>query len=123
MPYYGALQKPIFQPAVADISSISQASLAVVTTTFATQYLTGLIVRLYIPQYFGMEQLNGFQGTITVLSPTTFTIPIDSTFFDPFVTPIQPVGQPLINPAQVVPIGEDAAILTQSFVNILTPQF
>lgn len=123
MPYNGALQNPIFRPAVADISAISQSSPTTVTTTFNNKYLTGLIVRLYVPQDFGMEQINGFQGTITVTSPTTFTIPVDSTFFDAFVVPTEAVNQPLVNPSQVVPIGEDAAILTQSFVNILTPQF
>lgn len=126
MPYYSALQNPIYRPAVTDITAITNSNPAVVTTSFAHSYLTGLIVRIQIPQEYGMRLDYGpkqphFQ--ITVLSTTTFSIPLDTTNFDPFVVPMEQSGQPLLNVAQAVPIGEEAAILTQSFVNILTPQF
>jgi hypothetical protein len=107
--------------------------MALVTTTFdginpgEHGYLTGLIVRMNIPNYFGMQQLNGMPGSnrihfvITVVSPTTFTIPVNTLGFNPFVLP---AADPRYETsAQVTPIGEEAAILTQSFVNILTPQF
>lgn len=129
MPYYGALQRPTFEPAVRDILSITQTNPAVVTTTFdgttpgAHDYLTGLIVRLVIPPNYGMILLNQAQGTITVLSATTFSFPVDARNFDAFVIPMEAPNQPLFNVAQVTPIGEEAAILTQSFVNVLTPQF
>lgn len=123
MPYYGALTDPIFEPAVRDIAAISNSNPMVVTTTFDNSYLTGLIVRLVVPPAFGMIQADGLQGDITVTSTTTFTMNVDSTYFDAFVIFAELTGQPLITPAQVVPVGEVAAILTQSFVNILTPQF
>lgn len=122
MPYYGALPNPIFMPAVRDIIAITNAFPLSVTTSFTHSYLSGLIVRLKIPHYFGMEILNNVQGSILVTSSTTFTMNIDSTNFDPFVIPDPQPGS-LYTPAQVVPIGEDADILTQSFVNVLTPQF
>lgn len=123
MPYYGALTDPIFKPAVRDIAAISNSNPMVVTTTFANSYLTGLIVRLVVPPAFGMIQADGIQGDITVTGTTTFTMNVDSTHFDPFVVFMELPDQPLITPAQVTPVGEVAAILTQSFVNILTPQF
>jgi len=123
MPYYSAITNPVYKPAVRDISAITQSLPATVTTSFEHSYLTGLIIRLYIPFDYGMQQINGFQGTITVTSSTEFTIDVDSTFFDAFVIPTETPPQPLGQVAQVVPIGEDASILTQSLVNVLTPQF
>lgn len=122
MPYYGAIVNPKFMPAARDIVAISNASPLQVTTSFAHSYLSGLIVRLYIPRNFGMVILNKVKGSILVTGPTTFTMNIDSTHLDPFVVPADQPGDNL-TPAQVVPVGEDTDILTQSFVNILTPQF
>jgi hypothetical protein len=127
MTYYAALKHPIYMPAVRDILSITQAPMALVTTTFdginpgEHGYLTGLIVRMNIPPYFGMQNLNKVHFVITVVSPTTFTIPVNTLGFNPFVLP--PADPRYETSAQVTPIGEEAAILTQSFVNILTPQF
>lgn len=122
MPYYGAIVNPKFMPAARDIAAMTNTFPLQVTTTFDHSYLSGLIVRLYIPRNFGMVVLNRVKGSILVTGPTTFIMNIDSTHLDPFVIP---PDQPGDNgtPAQVVPIGEDADILTQSFVNILTPQF
>lgn len=122
MPYYGALLYPIYKPAVRDIAAITNDLPLQVTTTFDHSYLSGLIVRLLIPVNFGMTTLNKVKGSIVVTSPTTFTMNIDSTNLDPFVIPSPQPGNNF-TPAQVVPVGEDSDILTQSFVNILTPQF
>lgn len=122
MPYYGAIVNPKFMPAARDIVAITKAFPLQVTTSFAHSYLSGLIVRLYIPVNFGMVILNKVKGSIVVTGPTTFTMNIDSTYLDPFVVPPDQPGNNL-TPAQVVPVGEDTDILTQSFVNILTPQF
>ena len=135
MPYYSAVQNPSFEPAVTDILAITNSNPASVTTgakvnnivtAVPHNYLTGLIVRMQIPQSYGMRLDYGpkqphFQ--ITVTGPTTFTIPLDTTNFDPFVVPVEMMGQPLLNVSQAVPMGEIAEILTQSVVNVLTPQF
>lgn len=138
MPYYSALQNPSYEPAVTDIIAITNSNPASITTGNKVNgsvvpvdhnYLTGLIIRLQIPLTYGMRVSYGPKQphfTITVTGPTTFTIPLNTTNFDPFVVPMESVGppaQPLLNVAQSVPIGEVAAILTQSFVNVLTPQF
>ena len=112
-----AQMNPIFQPAMRLIASITNSNPAVVTTTFAHQYLTGTIVRLDIPQADGMEQANGLTGAIVVTGPTTFTIDIDTTTFGAFAIPSAP---PYVNTcAQVVPIGENSDILQAAVQNIL----
>lgn len=78
---------PTFQPAMRVISAISSGFPVSITTTFAHQYVTGTIVRINVPPCYGMQQLNQQFGPITVTSPTTFTIPIDTTYYDPFMIP------------------------------------
>ena len=68
--------------------SVSQSryiGLLVVTTT-NNQYIDGMIIRLNIPKGFGMQQANQQQGQITVLSDTSFSIDIDTTQMDPFLS-------------------------------------
>lgn len=83
-----ATQFPVYQPAMRIISSITNADPAVVTTTFNHQYQSGLIVRLNVPLGYGMQQANQLYGPIMVTGDTTFTIDIDTTFFDPLVVPL-----------------------------------
>lgn len=121
MPLVGAYPNPIFMPAMRDISAITNATTAVVTTTFDHGYLTGAIVRLYIPHGFGMTQANRKKGSIEVISSTQFSITLDTSSFDAFVIPsVQPGWN--LTPAQVVPIGEDTDTFDSSFMNIITPQ-
>jgi hypothetical protein len=109
-----ALRYPIITPAMRLILSISQSNPVVVTTTFPHGYITNTIVRLDIPLTYGMPQINQQIGTITVTGASTFTIPIDSTTYQPFVVPGSPTEC-----AQVVPIGEDNSILTAAVQNVL----
>lgn len=109
---------PIFQPAMRLIASISNSNPATVTTTFANQYETGLIVRLDLPQAVGMQQADGLKGTVTVIDDVTFTIDIDTTLFDPFSIPVSP--GPFDNTcAQVVPIGEVNSTVYLATRNVL----
>ena len=119
MPIVGANPNPYEIPAISEIAAITNAFPATVTTTFANNYLTGGIVRLYIPPYCGMIQADKIQGTITVTGPTTFNIDIDTTGFDPFVVP----PLPSLTPPQVVPVGEAHEHLDSAFRNILMPLF
>ena len=108
---------PIYQPAMRIISNITQANPAVVTTTQPHLYITGTIVRIDIPPFgpgntaTGMQQMNAQFGPITVLSPTTFSLPIDSTQFAAFV-----VGATQF--PQAVPIGEVTDLLTAAVQNV-----
>jgi hypothetical protein len=107
---------PDFQPALRIISSITNANPASVTTTIDHDYLDGLIVRLIIPDGFGMTQADNLTGTITVTADDTFTIDIDTTNFDAFAAP-----SPLPSAytcAQVIPIAEGTS-LTNVTKNLL----
>ncbi len=123
-PNYYAVQFPSFQRAMRNILSITQAENALVTTTFDGvnpgnhQYSTGLIVRLYVPNGFGMVQANELSSPITVINDTQFTMPIDTTNFDAFVVPAFQPGA-FGTPAQVVPVGEVNDILTEATQNVL----
>lgn len=117
MPVCYALANQLFGPAMRLIAGITQSNPAIVTTTFAHGYITGTIVRFDIPLVDGMQQINSMTATITVLSPTTFSIPIDTTNFTPFAIPAMP--NPHDNTcAQVVPIGEVNLLLNAAVQNL-----
>lgn len=118
MPQYFAYPNPIFQPAMRLISAITNANPAVVTTTFNHLYISGTIVRLDIPFACGMQQANQQYAPINVLSPTTFSIAIDTTHYDTFSIPSM-VSYQINTAAQSVPIGEISAILTAAVQNTL----
>jgi len=80
-----AIEDPVFQRAMRVISSITNDYPAVVTTTLAHQYLDKLIVRLIIPKGYGMIQANRLYAPIIVTGDTTFTIDIDTRYFDIFI--------------------------------------
>lgn len=122
MPVQGFIQNPIFMPAGREIVAITNAFPAQVTTSFDHGYITGAKVSLYVPKYYGMEQVNHMQGSIQVTGTTTFLIDIDTRPFDPFVVPAPNPNQTL-TPAQVVPVGEDNDTLLSAFMNILQPLF
>ncbi len=118
MPVIPFVQNPIFAPVINGITAITNAVAAQVTTSSPHGYLDGAIIRLHIPTGFGMTQANELFGSIIVTGPTTFTISIDTTAFDPFVVP-----SPNVAPAQTIPIGENNNTLASSFRNILMPLF
>jgi hypothetical protein len=112
---------PIYQPAMRIITAISNSNPVSVTTSFAHQYNTGLIVRLDIPLNYGMQTLNQQFGPLTVTSPTTFTLPIDTSstmLFAPFAVPANNPGHNYTD-AQVVPIGSISSDIYLATRNIL----
>jgi len=105
---YQVFAFPVFQPAVRIISSITNSSPAVITTTFApgqindgNQYMSGMVIRLDIPREYGMQQANQLFGHIEVISDNSFAIDIDTTLFDLFTVPLSPQQY-----AQSVPIAD-----------------
>lgn len=107
--------KPVFQPAMRVIAAITNAFPAVVTTTINHQYITGTIIRFNITKGHGMTQANQQFGPIVVLSPTTFSIAIDTTYYDPFFIP----SLLKYTCSQCIPIGEVNGILTAAEQNVL----
>lgn len=123
-PNYYAVQNPSFQRAMRNILSITQDINALITTTFdgvnpgAHQYGTGMIVRINVPENFGMEEINGLEGIITVVNDTQFTVTIDTSSFDAFSVPPYNPGHNG-TPAQVVPIGQTNDLLINATQNVL----
>lgn len=109
-----AQQFPVFKPSMRIITNITNGNPATVTTSFAHGYSTGLIVRLIVPSGYGMDQANQLTGDITVVDTLNFTIDIDTTLFQPFVTPGSPTQYP-----QVVPVGEINSTVYLALKNVL----
>lgn len=121
MPRSYAEQYPTYFPALRLITAITNDVNAQVTTSFDHGYLTGLIVRILVPdQQFGMTQINDLIGTIIVTDDTNFLIDIDTTLFNAFVYPADEDLSPFTAqyPA-VVPIGEDNNTIYLATHNIL----
>lgn len=112
-----SIQYPVFKPAMRVISNITNAYPAVVTTSTNHNYITGIIVRLLIPNGYGMTQVNKLHADIVVLSDTTFSINLDTTLLSAFTTPITSPEDTQY--AQCVPIGEVNSILQASTKNVL----
>lgn len=106
------------------VTEITKATSAVVRLSVdpTPYYVVGMKVHFSIPIGFGMTQMNGLTGTITVLSSTnyTMTVDIDSTAFTTFAFPasasltaqrfatISPAGQSTqFNPVTLVQTGYD----------------
>ena len=121
--YFGA-RFPEYQPANRNILSITNSNPMIVTTTFdgttpgINQYGNGLIVKLFIPEGFGMDQARNLEAPITIIDTTSFAIHVDSTNFIPFIIPDRLPGF-YATPAQVIPVGEITSTLLQSTRNVL----
>jgi hypothetical protein len=104
-----------FTPTVVSISSITQSNPAVLSTNSDHNLYTGNVVRLRIPFYYGMQELNNKQLSVTILSSTTISlqysqcpfINVDSRSFGAFTN----LGTG--TPAQLIPMGASATPVTQ----------
>jgi len=105
-----AVEDPQIQPVMRLISAITQANPAQITTTFDHDFISGTIVRFYIPKYYGMKQIDKAKGTITVTGTDTFTVDVDSSAFNVFAVPAALWYHARC--AMVIPIGEVSSQLT-----------
>lgn len=113
----GISQFPVFNPALAAVISIDRSTNALIETSFAHTFVVGESVRFIIPDESGMVQMNGVVGNIitaSALLPTFFTTDIDTTLFDEFIVPANP-----LQCAQAIPVGENALQLSGAFRNVL----
>jgi len=114
---------PIFYPRRRFITKITQASLAVVTMCVTHGYKVGQLVRMVVPDAFGMTQMNGLQATVVAVNTTTtsgntITLDIDSSAFSAFAFPV--TADVPFSYAEVVPMGEDTAYALSQGVDILS---
>ena len=117
MTVFVAFTNPLFQPAMRQILAITQAQYAEVTTAQPHLYISGTIVRFYIPdnyrgKSYGMPEINHQFAEITVTGASTFTVPINSITYQPFIIPANPVQY-----AMCVPIGENNDTLRAAELN------
>lgn len=71
------------------------------SVTESNTYISGQLVRLFIPYVYGMYQANGLQGIILSNVGSTITLDIDSRGFDVFSVPSGNTEQP----ASMAPAG------------------
>lgn len=99
----------MFTPTRLEISNITKANPAVVTTSTDHNLTTGQVVRVNVPRNYGMVELNHLALIITVLSATTFSLQatqvpplvnVDSRQFTAFTIPSDPSFV-----AEIIPIG------------------
>jgi len=86
-------------PSSLDITAITRALQMVVTcvvnsVTESNTYIPGMLVRLTVPNSYGMYQANNLTGQIVFVSGLNFTLNIDSSQFDPFIVPPITAQQP-----------------------------
>ena len=95
-------------PSTLLITGISNSFPMVMTTTYdpltaSNTYISGMVVKLLVPNSYGMYQANGLFGKILSVTGSTFTLAIDSTNFDSFVVPSGNAEQP----ASIAPSGSN----------------
>ena len=92
------------------ITSISQATSAVIVMSVTHGFTVGQEVRMIVPSAFGMVEMNNLLGVITAINTTTnsITVNIDSSGFTAFAFPSSATAALGVTYAQVVPVGEAA---------------
>lgn len=98
---------PAYYPRNRYITAITKAASAVVTLSVTHGYTVGQLVRLNVPEEFGMIEMDGLLGRITAISTAnnTITVDIDSTSFTTFAFPTSAVAAAGVSFAQVTPVG------------------
>lgn len=107
-----------YYPFVCDISAVTQAQNAVVTTTVNHGFVVGNLVSFNIPKEYGMRQLNAVTGVVLSVTSNTVTTDINTLNFDAFTVPSVPSYQ-VLDPAQILPAGDTNTGYTTT--NVLNP--
>lgn len=90
-----------FQPRRRDISALTNATNALVTTTEDHGYVVDQVVRLLIPSDYGMTIEYVRATVITVPATDTFTVDLDTSALSTYVIPVEP---PAFTTSHVWPI-------------------
>lgn len=93
---------PVVQPFLT-ISNITQGKPCVVTVIEQNTYVVGQLVYFSVPSSYGMYQIDGLSGEITVVSSQDFTVNLDTSAFSAFVVPSELSA--VIKPATLSPSG------------------
>jgi len=117
---------PYYYPKSSVIANISAANPAVVTTTVNLGLTVGQVVRIRVPQGFGMTQANNLTAIVSAVSDNQVTLGgttgpfslnngLDTSAFTAFAWPLSSVIP--INYAQLIPIGSGPQITSAGFYN------
>lgn len=111
---------PIFAPPKRTISSITQASSAVIQLTVTHTYTVGQAIRVKVPAIYGMTEMDGLIGNITAISTAnnTITVDINSSSFTAFTFPV--TADIPFDMAEINPVGESATGSTASLLDDAT---
>ncbi len=96
----------VFIPSSLVMTAITQETQAVITcvvnsVTESNNYIPGMLVRLFIPSSYGMQQAANATVQIVSVNGLSFTVNMNSIGFDPFAVPAS--GYP--QPASMAPAG------------------
>lgn len=111
------VNKEQFDPKRLWITGITAANPMVVSVSTTHLYNVGSKVRLIVPAAFGMVEANNLLGEVTAIGANTLTLDIDSSAFTAFAYPTSATAAAGVTFPQVVPVGEDASILTDRIYN------
>jgi len=102
----GLFNSGTYTPTIVNITNITQSNPAIITTSIDQTFVIGQEVQFFIPPQWGMSQLKNLTGyVLSINSPTEFTVNINTTLFDAFVTPTPPPFV-VIDVPQVAGIGD-----------------
>lgn len=91
-------------PYKCNITAITQAANAVITTNVNHGWVVGNLVTFNIPAIYGMSQISGVTGLVLATTADTITTNIDTSNFDAFSIPTVSSLTVLDNP-EVLPAG------------------
>jgi len=101
------------------ITGVTTGSTTEIALSVTHTYVVGEKVQFKVSSAYAMTQLNNLVGTITAVTAATntITVDIDSSAFTAFAFPSSAVAALGATPAQVIPWGESATILTAASKN------
>jgi hypothetical protein len=103
----------MYYPSRRAIVNITAANPAVITTSVDHGFFNNMRVRINVPAACGMIEMNGLEGTVTVINASTFSVDIDSTAFTAFNFPLP--GAVPFTYSEVVPMGQTPRLLVPSW--------
>jgi hypothetical protein len=101
----------IFYPAYNLITAITNAENAVISLQNTNDLTVGQVIRILVPNSYGMKQINKQTASILIADPAFIVVNINTTAYDVFAVPSMPLNQSFI-----IPIGETA---NEEFANNL----
>jgi hypothetical protein len=104
---FGLWNSGTYIPFTCDISSIAKGATTTITTSTDHGFVVGNSVQFVIPKEYGMRQLNKRVGYVLSITSDTLEVNIDSANFDAFVIPTPVSVIIVLDPAQVLPVGDN----------------